>query len=244
MNIALVFAGGSGTRMGASEPKQFIEIHGKPVLAHTLAIFQEHAQIDGIWLVVAADCMERAKDLASRYGISKLRGLSCGGDSAQASIYNGLVAMSRVFEPETIVLIHDGVRPYVEPYVLSDNIAAVAKYGNAVTFTPCYETIVLSKNGQTIDALPYRRESYTAQAPQSFRLGDILAAHERIRARPSGYSDMIDQATIYWTLRLPIHLVPGNRGNIKITTPEDLCMLAALLDYQEDRKNGNAGVGG
>jgi len=244
MNIALVFAGGSGTRMGAAEPKQFIEIHGKPVLAHTLAIFQEHPQIDGIWLVVAADCMDRAKALASRYGISKLRGLSCGGDSAQASIYNGLVAMREAFAPETVVLIHDGVRPYVEPHVLSDNIAAVAKYGNAVTFTPCYETIVLSKDGQTIDALPYRRESYTAQAPQSFRLGDILAAHERIRARPSGYLDMIDQATIYWTLRLPIHLVPGNRGNIKITTPEDLCMLAALLDYQEDRKNGNAGVGG
>ena len=92
---------------------------------------------------------------------------------------------------------------------------------------PCSAPV--SKDGQEIDALPYRRESYTAQAPQSFRLGDILAAHEKIRARPEGYTDMIDQATICWSLGIPIHLVPGNRGNIKITTPEDIVMLEALL---------------
>ena len=240
MNIALVFAGGSGMRMGTVIPKQFLEICGKPVLAHTLGLFQEHPQIDGIWLVVAAEQIRRAQELASRYRISKLAGVTPGGDSAQESIYNGLVSLRVAYPPETVVLLHDGVRPYVEPQVISANIAAVAEHGSAVTFTPCYETIVISKDGQTIDALPFRRESYTAQAPQSFRLGDILAAHERIRARPDGYTDMIDQATICRTLGIPIHLVPGNRGNIKITTPEDLRMLAALLAYREELKNGHA----
>jgi 2-C-methyl-D-erythritol 4-phosphate cytidylyltransferase len=240
MNIALVFAGGSGTRMGAAEPKQFLEIRGKPVLAHTLSLFQEHPEIDGIWLVVAESQIGRARELAARYGVTKLSGVSTGGDSAQESIYNGLAAMNRVYAPDTVVLLHDGVRPYVDPQVISDNIAAVVEHGSAVTFTPCYETIVISKDGRTIDALPYRRESYTAQAPQSFRLGDILDAHERIRARPERYTDMIDQATICRTLGIPIHLVPGNRGNIKVTTPEDLCMLAALLSYRENKKNGRA----
>ena len=229
MNVALIFAGGSGTRMGAAVPKQFLEIHGKTVLAHTLSLFQAHPQIDGIWLVVASDQLERARGLAEECGISKLMGLAVGGDSAQASIYNGLVALRAACEPDTVVLIHDGVRPYVDRKVVTANIEAVKVYGNAVTFTPCYETIVISKDGKTIDALPYRRESYTVQAPQSFRLGDILSAHERIRSRPEGYTDMIDQATICHTLGIPIHLVPGNRGNIKVTTKEDLSMLSALL---------------
>ena len=92
---------------------------------------------------------------------------------------------------------------------------------------------MLSKDGAAIDAIPYRRESYTAQAPQSFRLGDILAAHERIRARPEGYADMVDQATICFTLGIPVHLVPGNRGNLKITTPEDIVTLEALLKWRD-----------
>lgn len=238
MNVALVFAGGSGLRMGAAVPKQFLEICGKTVLAHTLDLFQSHPQIDGIWLVVAADQMERSRKLADECGISKLMGMAIGGDSAQASIYNGLLALSASCEPDTVVLIHDGVRPYVEREVISANIAAVREHGTAVTFTPCYETIVISKDGKTIDVLPYRRESYTVQAPQSFRLGDILAAHERIRARPAGYTDMIDQATICHTLGIPVHLVLGNRGNIKVTTKEDIAMLSALLEERKENENG------
>ncbi len=240
MNVALIFAGGSGTRMGAAVPKQFLEICGKTVLEHTLSLFQAHPRIDGIWLVVAQDQVERSRELAVKCGITKLMGLAVGGDSAQASIYNGLTALRASCGPDTVVLIHDGVRPYVEEGVITANIAAVGEYGNAVTFTPCYETIVISKDGTTIDALPYRRESYTVQAPQSFRLGDILAAHERIRARPEGYTDMIDQATICHALGIPIHLVPGNRGNIKVTTKEDLSMLSALLSSRKENGNGNA----
>ena len=108
---------------------------------------------------------------------------------------------------------------------------------NAVTFTPCFETLVLSEDGQRISDIPPRRMSYSAQAPQSFRLGDILAAHEKIRKMPGGYTDMVDQATICWKLGIPINLVPGNRGNIKITTPEDICTLEALIKWQEEDRH-------
>ena len=229
MNIAIVFAGGVGARMGTSVPKQFLELNGKPVLAHTLALFQDHPLIDEIVLVVAPEYFDDCRALAAKYGVAKPLTLAESGDSAQASIYSGLKAAAAKHPPETVVLLHDGVRPYVLPEVIAANIEAVEKFGNAVTYTPCYETIVLSKDGSTISAMPYRKESYTAQAPQSFRLGDILAAHERIRMRPEGYTDMVDQATICWTLGIPIHLVPGNRGNVKITTPEDIISLDALL---------------
>ena len=234
--IAIVFAGGSGTRMGNALPKQFIEIDGKPILLHTLELFQRHPRIDAIYLAVHADYVDDAKKLAAAAGIGKLAGVVAGGDSAQASIYNALLlARSSGERDDAVALIHDGVRPYVDDAVIDANVDAVVEHGNAVTFTPCVETLVISRDGRTIDALPYRRESYTAQAPQSFRLGDVLAAHDRIRARPEGYTDMIDQATICWTLGIPIHLVPGNRGNIKVTTPEDLVVLDALLKWRRGR---------
>ena len=229
MNIAIVFAGGVGARMGAGVPKQFLELNGKPVLAHTLGLYQNHPLVDGIVLVVAPEYFDDCRALAARYGIVKPMTLAESGASAQDSIYSGLKAAAVEYPSDTTVLLHDGVRPYVLPEVITANIEAVEKFGNAVTYTPCYETIVLSNDGSTISAMPYRRESYTVQAPQSFRLGDILEAHERIRARPDGYADMVDQATICWTLGIPIHLVPGNRGNVKITTPEDIISLDALL---------------
>ena len=237
MNIAVIFAGGSGTRMGARLPKQFIEINGLPVLAHTLLLFQKHPHIDGIYLVCNADFRKRTEDVVTRFGITKVRRVVNGGSSAQDSIYNGLKAVAEDLPADAVVLLHDGVRPYVTPEVIDANIESVKKKGNAVTYTPCYETLVVSKDGRKVSDIPLRRESFSAQAPQSFRLGDILAAHEKIRTRPSGYADMVDQATICWTLGIPIHLVPGNRGNLKITTREDVYMLRALLNYHEDQSN-------
>lgn len=234
MNIALVFAGGVGARMGASVPKQFLELNGKPILAHVLDLFERHKRIDGIYLVVAPENTACAADLASRHGITKLRRVVAGGSSAQDSIYNGLRALAEDVPADTVVLIHDGVRPYVESEVITANIDAALKYGNAVTYTPCFETILISSDGRTVDKMPFRRESYTAQAPQTFRLGDILSAHDAIRGRDGGYTDMIDQATICHTLGIAINLVPGNRGNIKVTTPEDLSMLGALLSAREE----------
>ena len=229
MNIALIFAGGSGTRMGADIPKQFIEIAGAPVLAHTLRLFQNHPLIDSIILVANRDFIQETKNLCDKFKIGKLSCVVAGGDSAQDSIYNGLVAAKERFGEEVIVLLHDGVRPYVKTDIISVVIDGVRTHGNAITYTPCYETIVLSKNAESIDAIPSRGESYTAQAPQGFVLKDILAAHEKVRDLPSRYEGLVDQATLYWKLGLPIHLVKGNRGNIKITTPEDIWMLEALM---------------
>ena len=236
MNVAIIFAGGVGTRMGSEIPKQFLELNGKPVLAHTLGLFERHPRVDRLVLVVSPKYFDDCRALAEKYGVSKLAKIAACGESAQESIFNGLKTAAEDFPPETTVLLHDGVRPYLDPEVIDANIDGVERFGNAVTYTPCYETIVLSRDGEKISAMPYRRESYTAQAPQSFRLGDILAAHEKIRARSEGYDDMVDQATICWALGIPIHLVRGNRGNVKITTPEDIVMLEALLKWQEGRR--------
>lgn len=235
-NIALIFAGGSGTRMGAPIPKQFLEIGGLPVLAHTLKLFQRHPEVDGIVLVTHPDYFERTRAICRDCGIEKLADVCEGGQTAQDSIYSGLECCAAHYGPDTIVLVHDGVRPYVTGETISRNIAAVREFGSAVTIVPCYETVVVSPDGATIASMPERRESFVAQAPQSFRLGDILAAHGRIRRRPEKYEGMVDQATICFALGIPVHLVDGCRGNIKVTTKEDLVTLSALMEWR--RGNG------
>lgn len=236
MNIAIIFAGGSGVRMGAGVPKQFLEINGKPILIHTLQLFQEHEEIDRIYLAMNEDYIRYAEQLVQDYRIDKLAAVVPGGVTAQDSIYNALKRAAGENPMDSIVLIHDGVRPVVEYEVISDNIAAVKQYGSAITSTLCYETILVSKDGNTVDHLPLRKESYSAQAPQSFYLKDIIEAHEAIRKTAGGYENMVDACTIYNALGKQPHMVAGNRGNIKVTTPEDVYMFRALLQYKENEQ--------
>ncbi len=234
MNIAIIFAGGSGVRMGAGIPKQFLEINGKPIIIHTLQLFQDHDEIDRIYVAMCEEYIEYTKDLAKEYHIDKLCAVVPGGETAQDSIYHALKKAQEENPEDSIVLIHDGVRPCVEYRVISENIKSVKKYGSAITSTPCYETILVSKDGQVVNDVPIRRETYSAQAPQSFFLKDIIEAHETIRTRKEGYKDIVDACTIYRELGHQPHIVEGNRGNIKVTTPEDVYLFRALLQYREN----------
>ncbi len=237
MNIAIIFAGGSGVRMGAGIPKQFLEINGKPILIHTLQLFQGHEEIDRIYLAMSRDYIEYTEALVKEYGIDKLAAIVPGGETAQDSIYNALKKAQLDGNPEdSVVLIHDGVRPCVEYDVISDNIESVLAYGSAITATPCYETILVSRDGCKVEDVPLRSESYAAQAPQSFYLKDILEAHERMRARENRYEGMVDACTIYRALGRQPHIVAGNRGNIKVTTPEDVYTFRAFLQYRENEQ--------
>ncbi|MDY3250039.1 MAG: IspD/TarI family cytidylyltransferase [Candidatus Choladocola sp.] len=236
MNIAIIFAGGSGVRMGAGVPKQFLEINGKPILIHTLQLFQEHEEIDKIYLAMSRDYIRYTEQLVQDYRIDKMAAIVPGGVTAQDSIYNALKKAAEENPGDSVVLVHDGVRPFVEYSVISDNIEAVRTYGSAITSTLCYETILISKDGETVDELPLRKESYAAQAPQSFYLKDIIEAHEAIRATETGYENMVDACTIYRALGRQPHMVIGNRGNIKVTTPEDVYMFRALLQYKENEQ--------
>lgn len=237
MTVALIFAGGSGLRMGSSKPKQFLDLGGKPVMLRTLEVFQEHSQVDGIFIVAHRDYLKETQELAIGGHITKFIGITAGGESAMDSVFNGLKALSHKVSLDTIVLIHDGVRPYITPHVITANIESVKLYGSAVTYTNCFETIMLSRDGFSIDSMPRRKESYVAQAPQSFRLGEILRFHEEIRATATGYTDVVDQATLCHKLGKVVHLVKGNLGNVKVTTPEDLVSLNALIEWRR-KANG------
>lgn len=242
MNIAIVFASGSGVRMGAGIPKQFLEVNGKPILVHTLQLFQYHRKIDKIYVSVLKEYIPYVETLADEYRLTKVAAILAGGDTAQESIYLALKKAEEENKGNPIVLLHDGVRPFVAYNTISDNIACVRKHGNAITCTPCYETVLISKNGDTVEYVPFRKETYSAQAPQSFYLKDILQIHDRIRATERGYEDMVDACTMCTSLNIPVHMVQGNRGNIKVTTPEDFYSFRALLQYKENEQAFGLGL--
>ncbi len=238
MNIAIIFAGGTGQRFSKDNlPKQFVEVFGKPIIVHTLEIFQKHNEIDKIYISILPEYFEYMEKLTTKFNLTKVAKIVKGGATAQNSIYNALKAAEKGNPANSIVLIHDGVRPILDKEVISNNIKDVKTFGNSITCTPCYETILISETGETPKEIPYRRNTYAAQAPQCFYLNEIIQAHEKIQEKNPNYIDMIDACTIYNTLGKTTRMTRGNFGNIKVTTPRDLYILEALLKYRTEEEN-------
>lgn len=234
MNIAVIFAGGVGKRMNNTAlPKQFMKVNGIPIIIHTLSIFQQHPQIDKIYISIIAEYRTLMEDLIRRYQISKVAGMTSGGDSGLDSIYNGLKLAAAENADDSVVLIHDGVRPIVADAVITRNIETVRQFGSSITCVPSTETIILSRDARLVENIPPREFLHKAQAPQSFYLGDILSAHEQLRGTPERYGNLVDSCSVYQKVFGEVHLVPGNDGNIKITTPEDVFILQGLLRYKD-----------
>lgn len=232
-NIALIFAGGTGKRMNSKAiPKQFLELHGKPIIVYTLEIFQNHEEIDAIVVVCIKTWIDHLKKLIEKYQLSKVITVVAGGSTAQKSQYNGLKAIEENIEldKETIVLIHDGVRPLIDEETISKNIKSVKKNGNAITTTPAIETVIVAENEKLIEALD-RSKLRIAKAPQSFRYKDIIEAHNR--AIKEGL-EFIDSASLMQHYGAELHLVEGKPENIKITTPSDFYIFRAMIDAREN----------
>ena len=236
-NIAIIFAGGTGQRLNNGEnsiPKQFLKINEKPIIIHTLELFQNHHSIDKIYIAIHPDYYEYMQKLVKHYYITKTAGIVKGGATGQDSIYNALKLAQSENPEDSIVLIHDGVRPNITEEVITKNIECAKKNGNAITCTSCFETILVSENGKNPQHVPYRKHTYSAQAPQSFHLGEIVQAHESTRKVNPNYTDIVDSCTLFKTLNKETFMVSGNRGNIKITRMEDLYILRAFIRYKED----------
>ena len=234
MNIAVIFAGGSGRRMNTKDkPKQFLMVHGKPIIVHTIEKFQYHPDIDGIIVVCIADWIDYMAEMQYRYRLDKIGKIVPGGQTGQLSIYNGLVAAGEVYGTEdNIVLIHDGVRPLIDNELINANIRSVKDHGSAITVTLAKETVILVDDEGLVTDVPSRKLSRTAQAPQSFYLKDILSVQER--AISEGITDAIDSCSLMRMYDKNVSVVVGPNNNIKITTPEDFYIFRALYDAQEN----------
>ena len=231
MIYALVFAGGTGQRMKSqSLPKQFLQIHGKPIIIHTLSKFESSKDINGIVVVCLESYIDTLKSMLKEYGITKVLKIVKGGDSGQQSIYNGLKCLSEYAKDDDIVLIHDGVRPLIDGKLIADNIACVKKNGNAITVSKAIETVVLVES-DNVSAIENRDKCFYAKAPQSFYFKDIYGCHNKaIAENKTGF---IDSATMMQYYGHKLYTVLGESDNIKITTQMDYFMFKGLLDSIE-----------
>ena len=230
--VAIIFAGGSGQRMQSKTiPKQFLIINGKPIIIHTLQIFDDHPDIDAIVVSCKADWIDHLRQILTNFSIRKVVSIVPGGATGQASIRNGLLEAQKLFNDNSIVLIHDGVRPLIDSLTISNNISAVKTYGNAITITKASETIGITDDQEVLAEIVRRQNAIICRAPQSFILKDICEAHEK--AIQDGITDVTDSATLYRHYKKELHLVEGPVDNIKITTHKDFYSLKTLLDLRE-----------
>lgn len=238
MNIAVIFAGGVGKRLGneANIPKQFLNVNSKPIIIHTLENFQKNENIDKIYIAIHPEYCDLMQELVEHYFITKTAAIVKGGATGQDSIYNALIKVADENPMDSIVLIHDGVRPHITQDVIDKNIETVLEFGSAITCCQCTETILISKDGDVPEEVPFRKETFSGQAPQSFFLRDILQAHEIERKVNPNYEDIVDSCTLFKKQGKATKMIIGNLRNIKITTLEDLYIFRSLIRYHEDSK--------
>lgn len=221
---AIIVAAGRGTRLKLSVPKQFYELKGKPILAHTIRKFEDCHSVDEIILVTASEELAACEKMLSAYGFQKIKKLIPGGPDRQASVYNGVLALS----PGTdIVLVHDGVRPLVSGQNILDVIEAAGHHPCCVLAVRVKDTIKRCDEGLTVTDTPPRDKLWAVHTPQGFPYSVLLEVHQKARAQ--GYTGT-DDAMLAEHFGYPAVIVPGSYENIKITTADDLALAELLLE--------------
>ena len=236
MNVGIIIAGGSGSRMGQDIPKQFINVYDKPVLIYTLEGFQRNPFIDAIEVV----CIEGWHDIvwayAKQFNIDKLKWIVPGGSTGQESIRNGVYNLEGVCSENDIVVIHDGIRPMVEDSVLTDVIRTAQKYGNGVTSMPYNEQIfVVSKEDANTTTEYIPRETLRRVAtPQAYAFGLLDQKYHEAFEKEIGIYGSSYTNTMMVELGVRLYFSSGSDKNIKLTTKDDLEMFKAYLKADKD----------
>ena len=228
-NIAIIIAGGVGSRMGHDIPKQFIEVEGKPVLMYTLEGFQKHPMVDVIVLVCIDGWQEDVRRWCAQSGITKLRKIVTGGASGQESIRNGVFSLEGECAQDDVVIIHDGIRPLVDAFVLTDVIEKCVRYGNAVTSLPYNEQIfVVDDEISTVKYIP-RETLRRVSTPQAYLFGRLDRAYHEAFVKKIGIYGSSYTNTMMVELGERLYFAAGSDKNVKLTTPDDLEWFRAYL---------------
>lgn len=221
MTVALILSGGSGVRLGADIPKQYIEVNGRPVISYCMERLSRHGEIHAIQIVAAQEWQEQIKGWLEKYDVcGKFRGFSLPGENRQLSIYHGLEDIRKYADDSDVVLIHDAARPLLSEKMIAECVKTMEGHDGVMPVLPMKDTVYRSVDGKTVSALLERTEIYAGQAPEAFRVGLYYAANKRlIPDRIHGINGSTEPAVM---AGMNIAMIPGDEGNIKITTPNDL----------------------
>lgn len=230
MNIALILAGGMGSRMGQEIPKQFIHVNNRPVIIYTLLAVQNHPEIDRIQVVCIEGWEKILQGYAKQYNITKLTGIVSGGATRFDSTRLGMESLGNVAD-EDIIIVHDSVRPLVTSESLSDTIAVCRSYGNSMTILECADTMYARTDSQYTAKEVERGNLVRGQTPEAIsgrRMREMYAAADQWGICMDSISAM--QNALGWN----IHFAKGSERNIKLTNTEDIELFKALLTVEKD----------
>ena len=213
MNIALLTAAGSGTRMHQDIPKQFIHVDNKPVIIHTMEAFQKHPSIDAIIVVTLESWTEVLWAYAKQFNITKLKWVVAGGETGQESIRNGLNKIVDEVGEDVVVMVHDGNRPLISSEVISNSLATFAKYGSAVAVIPCTEVVFESDDGISSMVSTPRERLFRTQTPHTYRLAELLEAHKK--AEELGINNTAASCMLMKELGKTTYFSRGSEENLK-----------------------------
>lgn len=232
MNIAIILSGGIGTRLGASIPKQYVEVGGKPIIAYCVDTFSKRKDIDYLIIGAADSWIDYLKDKLS--GIDKPIHYSSPGETRQLSIFNALKKAKELgVSDNDIVIIHDAARPLVTDHIIDQCIDGIAidHYDGVLPVIHMKDTIYLSENGKDIKQLLNRDQLFAGQAPESFLFGKYMKIHESM---PIDQVAAIKGSTeIAYKGDMNVKLAEGSEMNFKITTPEDLVNFKNIIKNNE-----------
>lgn len=222
MNIAVILAGGVGSRVGAGMPKQFVKILGKPVIVYTIEAFQKHEDIDAIEVVCVKSHIDYMKELVDTYGLSKVKWITEGGTDFQGSVLNGINNLQDKCSEDDIVLVHFGASPFVEGDIIADAVRVCKIKGNAISTTPFYLLSGVKDDDEKTTKWIDRDTIACMNSPHAFRYGYIRDIYKR--AVETGVIKEVEPhtTTLMYKMGETIYFSKGSQSNIKITTKEDL----------------------
>lgn len=233
MAIALVLSGGSGTRLGADVPKQYIEVYDRCVISYCIEQLSCHKGIDGIQVVAAPQWQGKIQECLKKYDRNKkFRGFSLPGENRQLSIYNGLKSIREYADDLDIVLVHDAARPLLSARMITDCLEAVQGHDGVMPALPMKDTVYRSMDGKKISALVKRSEIYAGQAPEAFRMGAYYEANRRLC--PDRILEINGSTEPAVLAGMDVVMIAGDEDNFKITTREDLERFKKIVQKQNE----------
>ena len=229
MTVGILLAGGIGQRMGASVPKQFLEVNGKPIICYPLEIMEQHPLIDAVEVVCVESYMDGMWEIVRQNGFQKVKWITPGGDSCQESTWNGLKNLKGKLAPDDIVLIHMSSYPLANSKIMTSCIESAIENGNGCTARPILYSVYFTDDRKTTTEQIDRDRLMLCTVPYAFRFGECSELYDRAFAEGKGVKGNVYTNTLYCDYGKRVYFTADSETNMKVTSPEDMQLMEAYL---------------
>ena len=233
MVVGILLAGGVGQRMGASVPKQFLKVNGKPIICYPLEIMEKHPGIDAIEVVCVEDYIDEMWEILRRHGFNKVKWVTPGGATCQESTWNGLKNLKGKLSEDDIVLIHMSSYPLANEDIMTGCIQSAVENGNGCTARPILYSVYFTDDRKTTTEQIDRDRLMLCTMPYAFRFGECSELYDRAFAEGKGVTGNVFTNTLYCDYGKTVYFTKDSETNMKVTTPEDIKLMETFLKVME-----------